>query len=109
MKKKRAMLFALVLCPLLTLAESAKLTSGKTAGDQSHKGVSEISIIGNTELPNVSFNLPWRLPSVANREDQSPIRELKNMLVPIEPRQHRKKVFFSQHLELDLPKLSTQR
>ena len=102
------------------IAVTCLFSSGSFAADlaeknqtnKKHSGksntVAEISIIGNTELPNVSFNLPWRLPSVANRAEQSPIKFLDNMLVPIEPKRHRKMVFFSEHLELDVPKLNGQ-
>ena len=70
--------------------------------------VLELSIIGNNELPKVSFNLPWRLPSVEKREDQSPSRDLKGVLSPLEPDQHKKYVYFSRYLELDIPELRTR-
>ncbi len=68
--------------------------------------VGEVSIIGNTELPNVTFNLPWRLPSIENREEQSPTKELAGMLEPIEPDRHRQMVHFSRYLELDVDKFA---
>ena len=63
----------------------------------------EVSIIGNTELPNVGFELPWKLPTVQKREDSQPLPELDGMLVPIDPIRHRKDVIFSQSLELEVP------
>lgn len=72
-------------------------------GNEEADKVLELSIIGNNELPRVSFNLPWKLPSVENREDQSPTNELTGILAPIEPEQHKKRVHFSRYLELDIP------
>lgn len=90
------------MCSLLLLAgwSHAQDRSAKQKGNK----VSEVSIIGNTELPNVSFDLPWKLPSVTRREEQKPTARLEGMLDPIEPETHRKKLFFSQHLKLDVPK-----
>jgi len=103
--------FVAVTCLFSSGSFAADLAS-KNETTKKHSGksntVAEVSIIGNTELPNVTFNLPWRLPSVANRAEQSPIKFLENMLVPIEPKRHRKMVFFSEHLELDVPKLNGQ-
>ncbi len=75
---------------------------GDSASENKIETVGEVSIIGNTELPNVSFNLPWQLPSVQNREEQSPPTELPGMFSPIEPRRHQQQVFFQRYLELDV-------
>ncbi len=73
---------------------------------QAVETVGEVSIIGNTELPNVSFNLPWRLPTVENREEQSPRKELANTLEPLEPKWHQQSVHFSRFLKLEIPEFS---
>jgi len=75
--------------------------------DRAVESVGEVSIIGNTELPNVTFNLPWRLPSVEKREEQSPPREIPGMLTPIEPKRHRQQVHFSRYLEVEMPQFNT--
>lgn len=67
------------------------------------ESVGDVSIIGNTELPNVTFNLPWRLPSIEKREEQSPPREIPGMLTPIEPKRHQQQVHFSRYLEVEMP------
>lgn len=69
----------------------------------SERQIEEVSIIGNTELPKVSFNLPWRLPSVVKRSEAKPPSEIPGMLVPIEPTRLQKHIFFNQHLELAMP------
>lgn len=72
------------------------------AAKQSKK-LEEISIYGNTELPTLEFNLPWKLPTIAKRSEEKPVTELEGMLEPIEPKRHRQRVFFNQYLELELP------
>lgn len=67
------------------------------------ESVVDVSIIGSSELPSVSFNLPWRLPSVEKREEQSPSVDIPNLLDPIEPEKHKQLVHFSKYLEMDLP------
>jgi len=61
----------------------------------------EVSIIGNAELPSTSFDLPWRLPSVDKREDQSPLKKVPGLLVPIEPFRYKQQIHFSRYLEVD--------
>ncbi len=80
--------------------------NGSKKNAQAVETVGEVSIIGNTELPNVTFNLPWRLPTVENREEQSPVKELPNMLTPIEPLRHQQQVYFSRYLQLDVVEFS---
>lgn len=85
---------------------AAKAENGSKKNTQAVETVGEVSIIGNTELPNVTFNLPWRLPTVENREEQSPVKELPNMLTPIEPLRHQQQVYFSRYLQLDVADFS---
>ncbi|MDX1452690.1 MAG: hypothetical protein R3183_09045 [Oleiphilaceae bacterium] len=73
---------------------------------QAVETVGEVSIIGNTELPNVTFNLPWRLPTIENRAEQSPPTELPNMLQSIEPVRHKQRVYFSRFLQLEVSEFS---
>lgn len=82
-------------------AESSEGESANVA--DSERQIEEVSIIGNTELPKVSFNLPWRLPSVVKRSEAKPPSEIPGMLVPIEPTRLQKHIFFNQHLELAMP------
>ena len=93
-----AMVVLLVFCPYATAEKSTAASKAERSED--------ISIIGNTELPKVNFNLPWKLPSIVKRSEAKPVTELSGMLVPIEPEWHDKQVFFSQYLELELPSYS---
>lgn len=88
----------------LSIFSASGLLAQDKSTDKQGNTISEVSIIGNTELPNVSFDLPWKLPSVTRREEQKPVARLEGMLDPIEPETHRKRLFFSQHLKLDVPK-----
>lgn len=100
MPKQRLRALNYFFAVVLSLSGSIAQGQGKSSDT---KSLDEVSIIGNTELPNVSFNLPWKLPSIAKRAEQKPVKELKGMLEPIEPRRHQQQVFFSQYLELELP------
>lgn len=64
----------------------------------------EVSIVGNSELPSVNFNLAWRLPSVQNREEQSLPKDLPGILDSIEPTRLQKQIHFSRFLEVDIPR-----
>jgi len=64
----------------------------------------EVSIVGNSELPSVSFNLAWRLPSVEKREESSLPKDLPGILDAIEPVRLQKKIHFSRFLEVDIPR-----
>lgn len=75
--------------------------SSASDSEQNKKSIDAVSIIGNTELPNVTFELPWKLPSITKREEQKPKSDLEGMLEMIEPERHRQQVFFNQHLKLD--------
>jgi len=89
----------------LALFVGSVMAKDKAEGqsDTKTKTMSEISIIGNTELPNISFDLPWKLPTIAKRAEEKPINALEGMLAPIEPERHRQQVFFNQYLKLDMP------
>ena len=65
--------------------------------------LAEVAIIGNSELPSISFDLPWRLPSVQKREEQSPPKEIPGVVMPIEPRRYKQQLHFSRFLEVDAP------
>lgn len=87
------------------MAESApKKQDAKVSGKSTQADtVGEISIVGSTELPNVSFPLPWRLPSVEKREEGSPPREISGTLGHLEPKRHRQQVHFDRYLEVEMP------
>ena len=80
--------------PVSVLAEESK---------KAVETIGEVSIIGNTELPTVTFNLPWSLPSVEKRSDQSPTNKLPNMLTPIEPVRHKQMVHFLHYYQIEMP------
>jgi len=63
----------------------------------------EVSIIGNSELPRVNFSLLWQLPSVENRDEQSPPKKIEGVLTPLEPRRYKQQIHFSRFLEVDAP------
>lgn len=105
--KLNVFIVLLALVPSIVLA-SEKNKDTKALDNESAKSVVDVSIIGNSELPKVSFNLPWRLPSVEKREDQSPSVDIQNMLDPIEPVRHKQLVHFSRYLEVDLPSFRTR-
>ena len=81
---------------LIMMLSCAELVLSK--GKNSVETISEIAIIGNTELPNKVFELPWRLPSVDKRENESPTTKLKGFLSPIEPFRYRQQLHFSRYL-----------
>jgi len=97
---RRFQLVWLYRCAVLVLCFPAFVLAAEN--ENRVETVGEVSIIGNTELPNVTFNLPWRLPSIENREEQSPPKELPGMLAPIEPKRHQQQVYFHRFLELDV-------
>jgi len=70
--------------------------------------LTEVSIIGNAELPNKTFDLPWRLASVEKREEQSPPKKLTGMLMPLEPRRYRQQINFSRFLQVDTTHFSAR-
>jgi len=86
---------------LLILLFLSPNTYAESAKDDKTKTVGAVSIKGNTELPDVTFDLPWKLPTIAKRSEEAPPAELEGMLDPIEPVRHRKNVFFRDHLKLE--------
>tara|TARA_R110002167_G_scaffold180956_23_gene381207 strand:+ start:1036 stop:1362 length:327 start_codon:yes stop_codon:yes gene_type:complete len=62
----------------------------------------EVTIIGNTELPRVSFDQPWQLPSIEKSADKSPPKDIPGVLVPIEPHRYKQQLHFSHFLEVDV-------
>ncbi len=70
--------------------------------------MTEVSIIGNAELPNKVFDLSWRLPSVEKRENQLPPKQLTGMLKPLEPFRYRQQIHFSRYLEVDTSNFSAR-
>lgn len=62
----------------------------------------EVTIIGNTELPRVTFDQPWQLPSIEKSADKSPPKDIPGVLVPIEPHRYKQQLHFSHFLEVDV-------
>ena len=62
----------------------------------------EVIIIGNTELPRVTFNQPWQLPSIEKSADKTPPKDIPGVLVPIEPHRYKQQLHFSHFLEVDV-------
>lgn len=100
---KRARVAA-ILCALGLFSLAAELAAETPAdGSKKPSRLREIEIIGNTELPNVSFdNIPWKLPTVQKRSEQAPSKRIQNMLVPIEPHRHKEQVYFNKNLKIDM-------
>ncbi len=98
----RALLGALLV--LLSHASMAESTNSKNKVET----LSEVTIIGNTELPNVNFDLTWQLPTIEKRDDQSPPKQVPGVLVPLEPERHRQQIHFSRFLEVDSPKFKAR-
>lgn len=96
-------------CSVVSSLACAESNNSDSSSKVSSKKLDEVSIIGNRELPQVEFVVPWGLPSVPERADQKPLAKLENMLAPLEPVVHRKRIFFSQHLEVQSPKLMQNR
>lgn len=72
------------------------------AAEKNVETLGEVTIIGNTELPRVSFDQPWQLPSIEKSIDKSPPKDIPGVLVPIEPHRYREQIHFSQFLEVDV-------
>lgn len=68
------------------------------------KTMKEVSIIGNSELPSAEFDLPWRLPSVDKREDESPVKDVPGLIRSIEPYRYKQQIYFTKYLEVDTPR-----
>lgn len=62
----------------------------------------EVTIIGNTELPRVTFDQPWQLPSIEKGMDKSPPKDIPGVLVPIEPHRYKQQLHFSHFFEVDV-------
>lgn len=86
------------LCLIVTVLLVSLVQEAVSVEDET---ITEVSIIGNTELPNKNFNLPWRLPSIEKREEQSPPKMLPDMLSPLEPKRYRQQLYFSDYLQVD--------
>lgn len=62
----------------------------------------EVTIIGNTELPRVTFDQPWQLPSIEKSEERSPPKDLPGIMVPLEPHRYKQQLHFSHYLDVDI-------
>jgi hypothetical protein len=92
------------LAPILMLVSPFVLSEASSTQNKVET-LSEVSIIGSTELPNVSFDLPWKLPTIERRDEAKPPNNLKGILEAIEPVRHRQQIHFSRFLEVDSPSL----
>lgn len=72
------------------------------AAEKKVETLDEVTIIGNTELPRVSFDEPWQLPSVEKGIDRSPPKDVPGVLEPVEPHRHKQQLHFSHYLEVDV-------
>ena len=72
------------------------------AAEKKVETLDEVTIIGNTELPRVSFDEPWQLPSVEKSIDKSPPKDIPGVLEPIEPHRYKQQLHFSHYLEVDV-------
>jgi len=78
------------------------------AADDNVETLDEVSIVGNSELPALDFNLSWRLPSVESRKDHSLPKDIGKVLSPLEPKRHQQLIHFSRFLEVDTPRYKAQ-
>lgn len=62
----------------------------------------DVTIIGNTELPRVTFDQPWQLASIEKSSEKSPPKNIPGVLVPIEPHRYKQQLHFSHFLEVDV-------
>ncbi len=85
------------------MAQSAPEKTSGTASSRNDDTVGEISIVGSTELPNMSFSLPWQLPTVESRDKQKPPKELAGMFEMLDPVRHRKQIYFERYLQVEMP------
>lgn len=72
------------------------------AAEKKVETLDEVTIIGNTELPKVTFNEPWQLASIEKSLDKSPPKDLPGVLEPIEPHRYKQQIHFSHFLEVDI-------
>ncbi len=92
-----------VLLTVILLLVSPFGLSNEKQSDNKVETLSEVSIIGSSELPNVSFDLPWKLPTVEKRDEASPPKNISGTLEAIEPVRHWQQIHFSRFLEVDSP------
>jgi len=72
------------------------------AAEKKVETLDEVTIIGNTELPRVTFDEPWQLASIEKSMDKSPPKDLPGVLEPIEPHRYKQQIHFSHFLEVDV-------
>ncbi len=72
------------------------------AAEKKVETLDEVTIIGNTELPKVTFDEPWQLASIEKGADKSPPKDIPGVLVPIEPHRYRQQIHFSHFLEVNV-------
>lgn len=94
--------FSAVFVPFLLLT-SPFVHSETGQSENKVETLSEVSIIGSSELPKVNFDLPWELPTVESRDDASPPKNISGVIEPIEPSRHRQQVHFFRFLEVESP------
>lgn len=72
------------------------------AAEKKVETLDEVTIIGNTELPRVSFDEPWQLPSVEKNIERSPPKDVPGVMEPVEPHRYQQQLHFSHYLEVDV-------
>jgi len=90
--------FLLLAMPFYSVESLAQSTNSKNKVET----LSDVNIIGNTELPNVTIDIPWQLPTIEKRDEQSPPKQIPGVLAPLEPHRHRQQIHFSRFLEIDV-------
>jgi hypothetical protein len=91
---------------IVVLLANSNLALGESSKDV--QTMKEVSIIGNNELPTTSFDLPWQLPSVDKRADESPVKDVPGLLRPIEPFRYKQQIHFSRYLEVDTARFNAR-
>ena len=90
---------SLIFCVLVLLLGMSFFSQAK---EKNVETLSEVTIIGNSELPRVSFDQPWQLPSIESTSDKSPPKDIPGVLKVIEPRRYKEQLHFSQFLDVDV-------
>jgi hypothetical protein len=79
----------------------------KTESNNKETVLQGMSVMGNSEQPKVLYLIPWQAPSVLSDVPDPPPKTIKNAMLMMDPVNHQKQLYFSQHLKVGVQSLKT--